>query len=126
MAMEDTLVLVASPAETLAVAGSGLSRFEVSRGRQAHWKTGAWIGGATGIGLSLLALTLGSIATGYDPVASDFSSVALTFGVLGTGAGLVVGGLVRTERWERVPDPWASSSATSASPARAIRISRSW
>ena len=125
MAREDTLVLLAAPRETLAVAGSGLSRFEVSRGRKAHWGTGAWIGGVTAIGLSLVFLALASIDEGHDPGASDVEAV-LRFGVLGAGAGLAVGGLVRTERWERVPDPWASIPGSCESAVFAIRVSRSW
>jgi len=125
MAREDTLFLIASTRETLAVAGSVLSRFEVSRGRRAHWRTGAWIGGVTAIGLSLVFLGLGSIDEGHAPGASDLSAV-LTFGAIGAGAGLVVGGLVRTERWEAVPDAGASIPGSSESPVFAIRVSHSW
>ena len=124
-ARRDTLYLM-TPAtgETLAVAGADLSRLEISRGRKSHARTGALIGGAISVTLISLFVIQASLDEGMGVGGNEVWSVAAV-GLLGAGAGYAVGGLIRTERWERVPEPWSISGSTD-SPTFAIRVSRSW
>jgi len=104
----DSLFLLIAPAETLAVALAGVTRIEVSTGRQRHTLRGAGIGALIGVASGVLS----GVVTGDDPPGSGWfrqtweekaAFDAVFLGAMGLVIGTVVGTLKVSDRWTSVP-----------------------
>ncbi len=101
----DTLVVwggADGSSDTWLVSADEIERLEVSRGMKSNWKTGSWVGTLGGGAIGLLA----GAAACEDSLFSKEGCVAMsaTAGMLvGIPIGTVVGALIKTERWEKVP-----------------------
>lgn len=111
--------LVRIHADTIALAASGasvshglsaVSRVEVSRGYRAHRLAAAGAGFLLGAGVTFAVLNSGGSTSlcnqseNQDAISSS-ECLGLTAlgGLVGTGLGAIIGGWIRTERWEDVP-----------------------
>jgi len=101
----DSLYLLVAPADTLAVARTGVTRLEVSTGRRRHAKRGAGIGTLIGVGSGVVA----GYASGDDRGWCCFTAGEKAFGY-GVGLGLsgliigsVIGAFTVSDRWTSVP-----------------------
>lgn len=94
---DDRSVATAVPLATV-------DRLQVSRGRHSHWITGAAIGFAVGAATGVIAGVAGHNDADwlFSSGASAFLGAVLLAPV-GAVTGLVVGLMVRTERWQTVP-----------------------
>lgn len=89
---------------------SAVQRLEISRGRRSYWLVGAGTGFLVGAGATYVVLhTGGSTAlcdrsANQDALASgECLGLTALGGLVGAGLGALVGGLIRTERWEDSP-----------------------
>jgi hypothetical protein len=114
---EGTLVLL--HADTIALAASGasvshglsaVSRVEVSRGYRAHRLAAAGAGFLLGAGVTFVVLNSGGSTSlcnqseNQDAMNSgECLGLAALGGLAGAGLGAIIGGWIRTERWEDVP-----------------------
>jgi hypothetical protein len=114
---EGSLVLVRADTVTLDVAGSttryglgAVSRVDVSRGHRSYWLVGAGAGLVVGTGVTFAVLNSGGSTSlcnqseNQDAMSSG-ACLGLTAlgGLAGVGLGALIGGLVRSERWEELP-----------------------
>jgi len=105
----DTITLAV--AESTASYGvNAVSRVEVSRGHRSHWLSGAGAGFLVGAGVAFVLLITGGSTSLCDQSANQDAigsgeclGLAALEGVAGAGLGAIIGGLVRTERWQDVP-----------------------
>lgn len=108
----DSIVLFAEPGATrLGIPRSAISRLEVSQGRSASdgAKKGALWGGGIfgGLGLIMAALIDSDTSnpTNDQYGSSGFTSpyaVAVLIGAEGAGIGAIIGGFVKSEKWDTV------------------------
>ena len=100
----DTVNLVHPPGSSVAIPLSDLARMEVER-TKGHAGTGALIGG----GISgALGLALGIAATDdefFDADAGDVVVFTAVMAASGAALGALIGLMVRTDGWEKVPLP---------------------
>jgi hypothetical protein len=110
--VNDTALVLQSDSAQISIPLGLLSRVEVSRGRHSHWLAGAGVGFLVGAGAVLAVQAGGNGST--DPCnqeqnqdASLSSGQCLAIAVAGvalvTGLGALIGGSIRTERWQDVP-----------------------
>jgi len=114
---EGRIVSVEGQGITLATAAStrryplnGLSRLDVSRGTRSHWRAGAATGFLVGAGGTFTLLNRGDSTNPCDSSANQDAmgmgacvGLAALGGVAGAGVGALIGKLIRTEEWQRVP-----------------------
>jgi len=115
--IEGSLARMSGDTVALTTAGSpsrhalnAVRRLEVSRGRRSYWLVGAGAGLLVGGGVTYAVLHTGGSTALCDRSANQDAigsgeCLALTAGgaLVGAGLGALVGSLIRTERWERVP-----------------------
>lgn len=115
--LDGTLVRLGADTITLAVAQSitgyglnAISRVEVSRGHRSQWLPGAGVGFLVGAGVAWVLLNGGGSTSPCDRSANQDAigsgaciGLAALGGLAGAGLGAVIGGRVRTERWQDVP-----------------------
>ncbi len=106
----DSVVLNIAPTRTLALPAAALEALAVSRGKHGHRLAGAGVGFLVGAGVSFALLNTGGSNSLCDRSAnqdaissSECIGLAALGGIAGAGLGAVIGGLVRTERWQNVP-----------------------
>jgi len=114
---EGRLVLLRADTIALAVAEStmhrglnAINRIEVSRGHRAHRLAGAGVGFLVGAGVTFALLNTGGSTSlcnqsaNQDAIGSgECLGLAALGGLAGAGLGVIIGGFVRTERWQDVP-----------------------
>ena len=105
----DTITL-AMAESTTSYGLNSISRLEVSRGYRSHWLVGAGAGFLVGAGVTFVVLNGGGSTSICDQSANQDAissgeciGLAALGGVAGAGLGAIIGGLVRTERWQDVP-----------------------
>lgn len=103
-------VRIALADSTASYGRASLRRLEVSRGVRSHRLIGAGIGFLVGAGATYVVLNSGGSTASCDRGANQDAMsagecLALTAagGVAGAGLGVLVGSLIRSERWEEVP-----------------------
>lgn len=87
-----------------------VQRLEVSRGDRSHWLLGAGIGLAIGAGSTYLVLHHGGSTSLCNQSAnqdalrsSECRGLVGVGGLVGAGLGALIGGRIRTERWQSIP-----------------------
>ena len=105
----DTLTLDAA-ASTRSYSVRALSRVEISRGTRSHRLAGAGAGLLVGGGVAFALLHTGGSTSLCDRSAnqdaigsSECIGLAALGGLAGAGLGAIIGGFVRSERWQDVP-----------------------
>jgi hypothetical protein len=108
----DTIVV--DRGETLVLAISTLTRLEVSRGQKSRAGTGGIVGLVGGAAVGVLIGTA-SIDADCEILSPDcdvnknlesFALAAVAGGVVGYGVGVLLGSIVKVDRWEEVPLSW--------------------
>ena len=104
---ESQVALALSSADTAVVPLSDIARIDVSAGRRSNAirgaRAGAIVGGGIGAMLGIYALNAESTIYDFQP---DIIPVFAAGGALLAGtAGLIIGSLWSSERWEMVPAP---------------------
>jgi len=108
--VRDTILVLQAGSAPISIPLGRLRQVEVSRGRKGHWRAGAGVGFLVGVGAAV-AFEAGSGSTApcdqeqnQDAMSSgECLGIAAAGVALSTGLGALVGGLVRTERWQEVP-----------------------
>lgn len=105
----DSLTLAAAEATT-SYGVNTITRVEVSRGLRTHRLTGAGVGFLVGGGVAFALLNTGGSTSLCDRSANQDAmgsaeciGLAALGGAAGAGLGAIIGGFVRTERWQDVP-----------------------
>jgi hypothetical protein len=106
----DSLVVDTEPGGTLALPTTDIEALAVSRGKHGHALAGAGVGFLVGAGVAYAVLSSGGSTSPCDETANQDaigSTACLGLAALGgaaaAGLGAVIGGFVRTERWQDVP-----------------------
>jgi len=99
-------VAVVADGEEVAIARSDIGRMQVRMGTRGNWVIGAVIGAGVGLGVGLataLPQNCGeSWEWGYELCRTTRLGTPVAAGVIGAAAGALLGGLVRSDRWETV------------------------
>jgi hypothetical protein len=109
-----------------------VTRVEVSQGRRSRWLVGAGVGAVGGAGATFLVLNgtlFGGGSASTAPCNRSANQDAISVGecvgltalgaVAGAGLGALIGGLIRSERWEDRP---LTSLRVGAAPSGAVRL----
>jgi hypothetical protein len=99
-------VVIRQPTGSRALALADVRGIQVRSGLRRNWGTGAMVGGGVGLVIGLVgALSTDCSRDQWFQDLCEVSQVAAPFAgaALGAGVGALLGGLVRTDRWERVP-----------------------
>jgi hypothetical protein len=99
---------------------SDLAKLEISRGKKGHWLAGTLIGTGAGVVAGLI-IAQNSTAdvdpenwfSGMAEPMEDAGIVAIS-GLSGMVIGAVIGGLIKTEKWEEVPIPTTAPQGPAA------------
>lgn len=114
-AVDDGELEVRTETGPVVIPHDDVSRVEVSRGRRGHPWTGMAVGAGTGLLWGLLVTAGDDIEDpDYGGEAALSGAVAASGALIGALGGLVVGSLIRTERWVEATPPGATFSISSA------------
>ncbi|NNF28510.1 MAG: hypothetical protein HKN73_14895 [Gemmatimonadetes bacterium] len=102
----DSLVLAGAdtaPPERWVVPPEAITRLEVFEGRRGHAGRGLLIGAGTGLALGLIGISGDGTCSGSGNY-GELCALVVTGTTLGGGVlGLLIGAVVRTDRWNSIP-----------------------
>ena len=110
VSVEGQTITLATASSTRDYPVSGMSRIEVSRGSRSRWRAGAVTGFLVGAGGTFALLNRGDSTNPCDSSANQDAmgmgacvGLAALGGAAGAGVGALIGKLIRTEDWQRIP-----------------------
>jgi hypothetical protein len=95
VAIDDQVLRIASKQRELEIPRSQIAKIELWRGKKSHWLAGLGVGA---VGGGLFAIPYCSGWGGCTEGEALGSVVA--FGMIGAAGGALIGGMIRTDRWE--------------------------
>lgn len=110
VAVEADSLVVHDSVDTWRLSLASVEQLDLSRGRKPHTLLGAGIGFLVGGGVAVAVLFTGGSSSPCDQSANQDAmnsgeciGLSALGGLAGAGLGAIVGGLIRTERWQRIP-----------------------
>jgi hypothetical protein len=110
VALEADSLVVHDSMDTWRLSLASVEKVDLSQGRKSHALLGAGIGFVVGGGVAIAVLYTGGSTSLCDQSANQDAMnsgecIGLTAlgGAAGAGLGAIIGGLIRTERWQNIP-----------------------
>jgi hypothetical protein len=110
VAIEADSLVVHDSVDTWRLSLASVEQVDLSRGRQSHTLLGAGIGFLVGGGVAVALLYTGGSTSLCDQSANQDAmnsgeciGLSALGGVAGAGLGAIIGGFIRTERWQGIP-----------------------